>query len=228
MNMLYRALKSEAVAMLAATLMALGLFSGLDNFLDFCQWLQPFVYYWKYYVHAIVDLLFIWLPVDLPNSVKDLFALAFLSASIMIRVSSQEQRLMNPDSEEIPEEVVKRLAFYRKTAVGTTGFVAIVFLFPVFGWSPVTQRAENGITGLLDYSGAYLEPFIRAILVSIVLGIVYFSTGSPSRHAITGLFGKYMFRVSAIFLTLMVINEIGLRYEDLENWREFQPPVETR
>mgnify|MGYP000535880640 CR=1 FL=1 len=225
MNGFFRFFKSESIALIAAIGLAFTLFTGLESFLEFCQWLQPFVYYWRYFLYKVFDIVFFWLPFSLPNTIKEVFALAVLVLALVFRVENQYKNLPKTSNSSDWVEITGIVAFYYKTALLSTGIVVAVFLFPVLGWSPSEDRpSKSSWVDRYDWLTSFLPMTLRGAAATAIVGIIFFAGEKYESKIKVALFSKHMWRVVTVILALVFINYVGLYADKIRNWKE-NPPM---
>lgn len=213
------------MAYLAALTLGLTLFQQFEPFLNFCQWLQPIVYYWRLYVYQFFDLIFFWLPFSLPAFFKDILALAVLAVALASRVNGQLQKVTGEHRDEMALiELDQKLSWFRKTMFLPSVFIVAVFLTPVFGWNVNMNATPNDASSL----GALFNMFamlLRCLTgIALIAILILVGDGLESRVG-KGFFSKHMWRVSTVFLALLTINFVGLYADEIRGVN--QPNVEA-
>lgn len=213
--------RAEGTAFFAALTLAFALFEGLDSFLEFCRWLQPAVYYWRYYLYLLIDTMFFWLPFSLPSSVKDVFALAILFFLVVMRTQRQTNDLLSKPADEVAEKVGSQLSWYIKTVILSTALVLSFFLLPMLGWYQVEPSGPEDTVNAADSVLSFIPRMIRGFVAMAAIGLIVFLPSKIEYNVIRGYFSRHMWRVSTIFLVLCFVNFIGLKADDIGSWREW-------
>lgn len=228
MNGISQFLKDESIALIAAIGLAFTLFTGLESFLEFSQWLQPFVYFWRYFLYKVFDIFFFWVPFSFPNSIKEVFALAVLILALIFRVENQYKDLSTKSNSSDWAEITGIVAFYNKTALLSSGIVVAVFLFPILGWSPSEDRSpKSSWVDRYDFVTSFLPMTLKGAAATAIMGAIFFAGEKHKSKIMVALFSKHMWRVITVILALVVVNYVGLYADEIRMWKENPPGPET-
>jgi len=209
-------MRYDAIATIAALGSAFAIFQSFDAFVDFCRWLQPLVFYWRYYIYLAFDYLFFWLPFGIPETIKDVLAAAFLIGGVVIRCATQSEKKL---SKEIVDRLRPASSFYIRTVLLSCGAVLIFFLAPVFGWVPdhVQTSVPNSLEEFFSFLPIFIKVFFSIGVFALIILISDDDLGDIRRETIS----HQMWRIIMVIATLVIINQIGLWADDLRPLNEF-------
>lgn len=203
-------LKNEALAYVAAATLAFGLFEGFDSFMTFCQWLQPLIYAWRFLVYNLFDLLFFWLPFEIPRAIIDIVVVMLLAATVLFRALSMWTRRQNLN--EAPGTIVLQnqnvfLKLYPFCVFIVGGFI----LLPVFGWTPQLLPEVVNFTTKLQ-SVMYAFPLMLRFAVFAFLSSLAFFVRAKLEQGlfIEAAISRQLVRVVTMLALLLTLNFIGL------------------
>lgn len=199
-------LRKEGIAAFAALAFGFSLFEGFENFLQFCEWLQPLIFYWRFIIYNLVDGLLFFLPFKLPRFLIDTVLFGVFVFGFVMRAEIEWDR--NRKSQKISDEEVRSSFYLRLYAWGGL-ILAIVFILPVFG----EMQRDKMLEGWEGLSWFYQQitlimRFLAFIIFSIFLLFVRADDfeGQFREYAIS----RYCWRTLAVFSALLAVNGIGL------------------
>lgn len=204
--------RGDTIFLLAVVGSAFSIFQTFDAFISFCNWLQPVIFYWRYYLYLIFDYVFFWLPFTIPSAYKDIFATIILFSGVITRsvylppTSSLGTEIGTESRSRYQAFLVRSLAF-------SSGAVAFFFLVPVFGWKPDFDT-KSALTEVVSTMGVLVK-----LLLSVgAIGFLYLIPDGDEGDAIRKSISRQMWRILLMITALLCLNQVGL-------WADNIPPL---
>ncbi len=227
-------LKGELLAVLAALGLAISIFAGFDPFLDLCAWLQPIIYYWKFYTYEFWATVFYLMPF-VPRNIFDVFNLIVFMVVLGFRIGAQMKYLNVLDGAELFSSGLSgKFNFYRKTVLLPVLFVSVFILFPVFGWSlqdsdydtnSTLERIDRSLGAMpIVVKGMAVAILVTSVWVSIFLDEYKDSVIYGTNLAARILLSRHLWRVTMIIFALIGLNFVGLRVDEIRSIKMPVPP----
>lgn len=209
-----KVIKNEALAYIAAASLAFALFEGFENFLVFCEWLQPLIYAWRFLIYNLFDLLFFWIPFTIPRAIIDIFVVALLAGALILRAAFLWENRRNAETFSgviVLDNQGLLLKLYPFCVIIVGGF----FLLPVFGETPQSLLGPLGGSNLQDL--LYPLPLMARFFVFAACSAMALFIRAKLEE---GLFmeaavSRQLLRVVTILALLLTVNFLGLYADKL-------------
>lgn len=228
------AVKSEILLFFAAVGLAFSIFQGFEPFLEFCQWVQPFVYYWRFYTYKFWEYVLFFFPFSIPYNMADFLTFVLFVFFMGIRARSSVHEVISSGVVDVSEYVESVYStFYQRTYLIPLSFVSVFVVLPVVGWSPPEplfvrpESFSDRLSQAVEKAYFYAPVVIKCLMVLVFVGYFelcnFISANSDNQKVWKSHFSKYLWTVSTIILSLASLNFIGLYADDIRSVN--LPPV---